>query len=390
MSPSGLPFENPAPEARRVPCTDNTRATRALKRARSAAIRATRETGPRVAADRTPRGLRHAKRLADAVRLEHASVAGHAVVHEHVHQGMAEPARSASLLVPDDLLGDLSGVHEAQAHRRTAGDVNPRAPERDEAIRHQLVHGRLTTSPDCKLAAGEKSRRFCSEIRAHVAESAQKLSIQSTHEWCDFSLPASRTAARSSSFSKASRPACRSISTPSPATSGAARAATGAAAAWRSSPTAREILSGVRAGETIGSPIAMMIENRDWANWQYTMRVDAEEPPTSPMPAAAAPRRRSRGRAPAMPTSQASPSTAAPTCATSSSARARAKPRRASRPAPSPASCWPTRASASPATSSRSARPALPPDTVVTLRAGGRAAGRLPGALRRRRGRTRG
>ena len=37
-----------------------------------------------------------------------------------------------------------------------------------------------------------------------------------------------------------------------------------------------EILSGVRAGETIGGPIAMMIENRDWANWQYTMRVGAD------------------------------------------------------------------------------------------------------------------
>jgi chorismate synthase len=41
---------------------------------------------------------------------------------------------------------------------------------------------------------------------------------------------------------------------------------------------AAQILSGVRAGQTIGSPIAMMIENRDWANWQYTMRV-TEEPP---------------------------------------------------------------------------------------------------------------
>jgi chorismate synthase len=41
---------------------------------------------------------------------------------------------------------------------------------------------------------------------------------------------------------------------------------------------AAQILSGVRAGQTIGSPIAMMIENRDWANWQYTMRI-ADEPP---------------------------------------------------------------------------------------------------------------
>src|SRR3954468_4547203 len=32
-----------------------------------------------------------------------------------------------------------------------------------------------------------------------------------------------------------------------------------------------ELLSGVRAGETIGSPIAMLIKNGDWANWQAIM-----------------------------------------------------------------------------------------------------------------------
>ncbi|HEU4641919.1 MAG TPA: chorismate synthase [Gemmatimonadaceae bacterium] len=32
-----------------------------------------------------------------------------------------------------------------------------------------------------------------------------------------------------------------------------------------------EFLSGVRAGETLGSPIAMMIVNRDWKNWQEIM-----------------------------------------------------------------------------------------------------------------------
>lgn len=32
-----------------------------------------------------------------------------------------------------------------------------------------------------------------------------------------------------------------------------------------------EFLAGVRAGETIGSPIAMLIRNRDWKNWQETM-----------------------------------------------------------------------------------------------------------------------
>jgi chorismate synthase len=37
-----------------------------------------------------------------------------------------------------------------------------------------------------------------------------------------------------------------------------------------------DILSGVRAGETIGGPIAMLIENRDWVNWQKTMYTGVE------------------------------------------------------------------------------------------------------------------
>lgn len=46
---------------------------------------------------------------------------------------------------------------------------------------------------------------------------------------------------------------------------------------------AAELLSGVRAGETIGSPIAMLISNRDWKNWQEIMDpaprdTDAEGP----------------------------------------------------------------------------------------------------------------
>ena len=40
-----------------------------------------------------------------------------------------------------------------------------------------------------------------------------------------------------------------------------------------------EVLSGVRAGETLGSPVAMLIQNRDWVNWQYTMRATEEAPP---------------------------------------------------------------------------------------------------------------
>ncbi len=39
-----------------------------------------------------------------------------------------------------------------------------------------------------------------------------------------------------------------------------------------------EVLSGVRHGRTTGGPIALLIRNRDWVNWQQTMYVEPEMP----------------------------------------------------------------------------------------------------------------
>jgi chorismate synthase len=39
-----------------------------------------------------------------------------------------------------------------------------------------------------------------------------------------------------------------------------------------------EILAGVRHSRTTGAPIALLIRNRDWVNWQQTMYVEAEMP----------------------------------------------------------------------------------------------------------------
>lgn len=39
-----------------------------------------------------------------------------------------------------------------------------------------------------------------------------------------------------------------------------------------------EVLSGVRHGETLGTPMALLIGNRDWKNWQRTMSVEATPP----------------------------------------------------------------------------------------------------------------
>jgi chorismate synthase len=38
-----------------------------------------------------------------------------------------------------------------------------------------------------------------------------------------------------------------------------------------------EWLAGLRAGETLGSPVAMLIHNRDWANWEDVMAYEASE-----------------------------------------------------------------------------------------------------------------
>jgi len=39
-----------------------------------------------------------------------------------------------------------------------------------------------------------------------------------------------------------------------------------------------EVLSGIRCGRTTGGPIALLVRNKDWANWQNTMHVEAEAP----------------------------------------------------------------------------------------------------------------
>ena len=43
-----------------------------------------------------------------------------------------------------------------------------------------------------------------------------------------------------------------------------------------------DLLSGVRLGETLGSPISMLIWNRDWENWTTAMSAEAPDPDTNP------------------------------------------------------------------------------------------------------------
>ncbi len=43
-----------------------------------------------------------------------------------------------------------------------------------------------------------------------------------------------------------------------------------------------ELMSGVRLGETLGSPLAMLIRNRDWENWEKAMAHEAPDPEENP------------------------------------------------------------------------------------------------------------
>src|SRR5271170_5574473 len=51
-----------------------------------------------------------------------------------------------------------------------------------------------------------------------------------------------------------------------------------------------EIFAGVRHGQTIGAPIAVRIENRDWANWEQILPVEASDSPETTSKKLVAPR----------------------------------------------------------------------------------------------------
>jgi chorismate synthase len=51
-----------------------------------------------------------------------------------------------------------------------------------------------------------------------------------------------------------------------------------------------EIFAGVRHGQTIGAPIALRIENRDWANWEKILSVEASDAPEAGSKKLVAPR----------------------------------------------------------------------------------------------------
>ena len=120
---------------------------------------------------------------------------------------------------------------------------------------------------------------------------------------CVFSPPASRTARRSSTILEGV-PAGLAIDFDA-ITAELRRRQTGYGRGRRMAIESdrAEALSGVRHGVTTGAPIALLIPNKDWENWQRTMHVEAEHAGRT-RPASIG--RRSRVRGPATPISPAS------------------------------------------------------------------------------------
>ena len=120
-----------------------------------------------------------------------------------------------------------------------------------------------------------------------------------------------------------------------------------------------EILSGVRFGRALGSPITLVVRNRDWANWTTKMSVEplpegqaetGRDHRPAPRPCRLRRHDEVRPRRPAQrPGARRPPATRRPW----------------SRSAPSPACCWPSSASPSPPTSSTSAASKSTPTTLI-------------------------
>src|SRR4029077_1590203 len=51
-----------------------------------------------------------------------------------------------------------------------------------------------------------------------------------------------------------------------------------------------DIFAGVRHGQTIGAPVALRIENRDWSNWERILSVEASSEPEASSRKLVAPR----------------------------------------------------------------------------------------------------
>ena len=118
------------------------------------------------------------------------------------------------------------------------------------------------------LQLTSSGRRRIAPAQAYTGDAAHRIA-----PWRSSSSPrGSRTDRRSPPSSRGCRPGCGSTGTRSTPTCDAVSRGTDAAHGRSSSPTTVEVLSGLRHGVTLGTPLTLVVRNRDHANWTWGMR----------------------------------------------------------------------------------------------------------------------
>ena len=213
---------------------------------------------------------------AGGISLEPRTWTHASVVQQRIEQRVSQCCEGSAPVRTGDLVGLAACGLDLQAYRLACGDIDPRVGAgREKSIGERVKH------VDARRILQEIAHRdraaFCRLRVARGCRMAQKLRIQLgphgaiSHRW-----RIARPRAHRHSRGHPRRALHRHRGDYPRVAPQAGRYGRGRRMMIESDRA--EIISGVRAGETIGGPIAMMIENRDWPNWQQTMHVQPEAP----------------------------------------------------------------------------------------------------------------
>ena len=172
---------------------------------------------------------------------------------------------------------DPSRDHLAvRADRSDDVAVSLEQPRNTQVLRRTPPNGeRLCSSAKCCVVARDRTRTNRDAIPGRGrGKWAPANTIRC--RCFDFSPPASRTARNSPSSSRACRPGCRStLARDIDPDLRRRQGGHGRGKRQQIEHDAARIVSGVRGGKTLGSPVTLVIENRDWENWKGPMQVEA-------------------------------------------------------------------------------------------------------------------
>ena len=209
------------------------------------------------------------------VGLERDVGRGIAVIEQRVQQRMAQSGQRRAAVAPLELPTRAGPRVETNADRARRRQVEPVAAIADETVSQQSQH--RWCRDGCKRPAPDAARRFTRKSGGSAAGCRRNF-VYNFSAMVRF-LTAGESHGRALVVILEGIPAGLPIDVDAIAADLRRRqGGYGRGRRMAIESDRAEILSGVRGGETIGGPIAMLIENRDWPNWQQTMHPAAEVP----------------------------------------------------------------------------------------------------------------